>query len=451
MSLLQDTLDWLEDKNPGQDEFLQAAREVCEYIVPIVNASPQYKTHNVLQRILSADKIYEFSVVWENDKGEPEVNTGWRVQHNNALGPYKGGTRFHPTLNVSILKFLALEQSFKNSLTQLTLGSGKGGADFNPKGRSENEIRRFCNAYIKKLHQHIGPYTDVPAGDINVGDKELGFMFGEYLRLSKTYDGAISGKPIGVGGSRLRTQATGFGVIYFLEEMLKADKEDLQGKKVLVSGAGNVALHAALIAVQKGAIVLSLSNSRGLLHADGGLRESHINWLLQNGKQHSNALQSLANLKARDSASVLEYKENAAPWNIKADIAIPCATQNEVDADTAAQIIKNITFGLIEGANMPCTQDASEALLNSPLKYAPGKAANAGGVIVSTFEMQQNAAMRYESEEDLNARLNQKMIDIHKACADESNAQGNTDINYVQGANIAGFRRLADAMVSGGF
>ncbi|MFQ3249286.1 MAG: glutamate dehydrogenase (NADP+) [Glaciecola sp.] len=445
MSLLERTISWLEEKNPNQDEFLQSAKEVCEYIVPIVNASEDYKAHNVLQRILTHDQILEFTVTWENDKGYPEVNRAWRVQHSNALGPYKGGTRFHPQLNISTLKFLAFEQSFKNALTQLTLGSGKGGSDFNPKGRSENEIRRFCNAYMRAIYKHIGPNTDVPAGDINVGDKELGYMFGEYLRLAKSYDGALSGKPIALGGSCLRAQATGFGVIYFVQEMLKSQDKQIDGLSVLISGAGNVALHAALKALQLGAKVPTLSNSRGVLIAEEGLTQQQLDWLLEEGKKEKNSLESLAKKDG------LIYKKNESPWSLKADIGIPCATQNEINGDTAKKIVKNLSFGVVEGANMPCTQEASDTLLKSKLHYAPGKAANAGGVIVSGFEMQQNAMMRYETEAELDERLQQKMSDIHQACEDESRAQGNDTVNYVQGANIVGFRRLADAIVAQGY
>ena len=445
MSLLQDTINWIEQKNPNQAEFLQAAKEVCEYIAPIVNANKKYKQHNVIQRLFSFKQIVEFAVTWEDDDGKPQVNTGWRVQHNNALGPHKGGTRFHPTLSVSILKFLALEQSLKNSLTQLTLGSGKGGADFNPKGRSENEIRRFCTAYMRALQRHIGPYTDVPAGDINVGDTELGYMYGEYVRLTQSFDGAISGKPLTLGGSALRTQATGFGIIYFLSEMLKAEGDSIKGKSLIISGAGNVALHAAKKAIEQGACVLSLSNSRGMLMCESGLQLSHVNWLIDEGELEDNALKALGKKEK------LTYKANATPWDIEADIAIPCATQNEIDKKTAKQIVKNITFGLVEGANMPCTKDASAVLLSSKLKYAPGKAANAGGVIVSGFEMQQNTALRYENEENLDLRLQQKMSDIHAACVSESLEQGNKQTNYVQAANIVGFRRLADAIVAQGY
>ena len=445
MSLLSQTLEWLEQNNSGQDEFLQAAEEVCQHVVPIVNANEDYKAHNVLQRILSYQQIIEFQVIWENDNGEAEVNRGWRVQHSNALGPHKGGTRFHPKLNLSILKFLAFEQSLKNSLTQMSLGSGKGGADFNPRKRSKAEIRRFCNAYMRALSAHIGAYTDVPAGDINVGEKELGYMFGEYLRLSKSYKGVISGKPVASGGSNLRLQATGFGIIYFIEAMLSLNDDALKDKRLVISGAGNVALHAALKAVDKGAKVLSLSNSRGTLIATKGLSSSHIDYLLNQGKQEENALKALAlqhNLK---------YEESTLPWSIEADIGIPCATQNEIDHDAAKQIIQNVSFALVEGANMPCTEKAASAIQNSHLRYAPGKAANAGGVVVSVFEMQQNAAMRYESEAELDKRLHQKMHTIHASCVEESQAQGNSDIDYVQAANIAGFRRLADAIVAQGY
>jgi glutamate dehydrogenase (NADP+) len=450
MSLYEETMQWLRELAPHETEYLQAVEEVCEHIVPIVNANKAYKNNNVLQRLLLPQKIIEFAVEWENDAGSCEINKGWRVQHSNSLGPYKGGTRFHPKLNLSVLKFLAFEQSIKNALTELTLGAGKGGANFSPKGRSENEVRRFCRAYMRNLAEHIGENIDVPAGDINVSDKELGFMFGEYLNVTKRYEGALSGKPLIIGGSELRIPATGFGIIYFLEAMLAEQSEQLRGKAVLVSGAGNVALHCALKAAEKGAKVLSLSNSRGFLHSEEGLEEGDINWLIDNAGKYENALAELAN-ENRKSKTSLCFHEGKVPWDLQADIAIPCATQNEIDKDAANRIVNNIGFGLVEGANMPCTKEASSVLLESSLHYAPGKAANAGGVILSGFEMQQNSTMRYEAPNDLAKRLEQRMQAIHKACVDESKVLGEKKINYIKGANVAGFRRIADAIVARGY
>ena len=445
MSLFNETLNWIEASSPHENEYLQAAEEICEYIVPIVNANEAYKENNVLQRILVPQRVIQFAVEWEDDDHQCRVNTGWRVQHSNILGPYKGGTRFHPKLNLSILKFLALEQSFKNSLTGLSLGAGKGGADFDPTHCSENEIRRFSKAYARGLYFHIGPNTDVPAGDINVSAKELGYMFAEQLRMTGSFAGNFSGKPLVLGGSKLRVEATGYGLLYFVANMLKQIDESMEDKTVAISGAGNVAIHAAEKAIAMNAQVLTLSNSRGLFSCDQGLTQAHINWLKDNKGQSENELQELA--KSHDG----EYQEGASPWSIAADIALPCATQNEIDDNAAQQIIKNTRIALVEGANMPCTKPAIDKLIASNLLYAPGKAANAGGVILSAFEMQQNAAMRYESEDMLDKRLRQRMYEIHEACVMESNRLGNSSIDYVQGANVSGFRRLADAIVVSGF
>jgi glutamate dehydrogenase (NADP+) len=444
MSLFNETLNWIEASSPHENEYLQAAEEICEYIVPIVNSNEAYKANNVLQRILVPQRVIQFAVEWEDDNHQCQVNTGWRVQHSNVLGPHKGGTRFHPQLNLSILKFLALEQSFKNSLTGLSLGAGKGGADFDPTQRSENEIRRFSKAYAKGLYSHIGPTTDVPAGDINVSAKELGYMFAEQLRATGSFAGDFSGKPLSLGGSKLRVEATGYGLLYFVANMLEQIHESMEAKTVTISGAGNVAIHAAEKAIAMNAKVLTLSNSRGVFICDQGLTQAHINWLKDNKGKVENALQELA--KEHDG----EYQKGA-PWSMKADIALPCATQNEIDEKDAQQIIKNTRIALVEGANMPCTKPAIDKLTASSLLYAPGKAANAGGVILSAFEMQQNSAMRYDSEETLDERLQQRMHEIHKACVTESNHLGNADIDYVQGANVAGFRKLADALVASGF
>jgi len=445
MSLYNETINWIETSSPHEKEYLQAAEEICEYIVPIVNANEDYKANNVLQRILVPQRVIQFAVEWEDDDHQCRVNTGWRVQHSNILGPHKGGTRFHPKLNLSILKFLALEQSFKNSLTGLSLGAGKGGADFDPTRCSNNEIRRFSKAYAKGLNSHIGPTTDVPAGDINVSSKELGYMFAEQLRSTGSFAGDFSGKPLSLGGSKLRIEATGYGLLYFVANVLKQCNESIEDKTITISGAGNVAIHAAEKAIAMNARVLTLSNSRGLFKCDKGLTQAHINWLKENKGQVNNELQELA--KHHDG----DYQKGASPWSVKADIALPCATQNEIDESDALRIIKNTAIALVEGANMPCTKPAIDKLIDSSLLYAPGKAANAGGVILSAFEMQQNTAMRYESEDSLDERLRERMYEIHAACVTESNYLGNANIDYVQGANVAGFRKLADALVAGGY
>lgn len=445
MTLFDETMQWLKESAPNEVEYLQAAEEVCEYIVPIVNANQDYKTNNVLQRLLLPQKILQFSVEWEDDNHSCRVNTGWRVQHNNVLGPFKGGTRFHSSVNLSILKFLALEQSFKNALTGLSLGAGKGGANFDPKNASKNEIRRFSKAYISALNSHIGPKTDVPAGDINVSDTEIGYMFGQQLRMTGNYSGDLSGKPISLGGSELRTEATGYGLVYFVSNMLANIDEALENKIVSISGAGNVAVHAAEKAIGMKAIVITLSNSRGVFYCDKGLSISHLEWLKNNKRKVDNELLELS--KHFDG----EFKANEQPWDFKADIALPCATQNEIDESLAKKILNNVSIGLVEGANMPCDQQAIDLFLKSDLIYAPGKAANAGGVILSGFEMQQNAAMKYEPKHSLDERLQDRMRMIHEACVSESKQLGNESTNYIQGANVAGFRRLADALVDSGY
>lgn len=445
MSLYTSTQNWLTQQAKHQSEYLQATDEVLKHIVPIVNANEDYKSHNVLQRVLIPQQVFQFAVVWETDEGEVKVNNGWRIQHNNLLGPYKGGTRFHKSVNLSVLKFLAFEQSFKNALTGLLIGSGKGGADFDPSDCSEREIRRFCKAYIRALDAQIGATVDVPAGDINVSSKEIGYMFGELLRLNKKHEGMLSGKPTSLGGSNLRIEATGYGVMYFAKEMLNNIGDKIEDKKICISGAGNVARYCAQQAIKMGATVLSLSNSKGTFYCENGLSEQHIDWLNANQSKYNNALDELSNHLPG------EFTSNSTPWTIKADIAIPCATQNEIDKDAAATIVKNFSTAIVEGANMPCTSAATQTILDSDILYAPGKAANAGGVIVSAFEMQQHASMKYYTAYELDKRLQQRMKAIHDSCANESKALGNKKLDYVQGANVAGFRKLADAIVASGY
>jgi glutamate dehydrogenase (NADP+) len=445
MSLLDSTLDFLSQYAEHQPEYLQAAKEICQHIVPIVNANADYKKHNVLQRLLVPQQIIEFKVEWEDDNYACRVNNGWRVQHNNLLGPFKGGTRFHSSVNLSILKFLALEQTFKNALTGLPIGSGKGGSNFDPKQATENEIRRFCKAYMQSLYDHIGPNTDVPAGDINVSSFEIGVMYGQYLKQSKRFEGALSGKPIELGGSKMREQATGFGVVYFAQEVLKSQDESIEDKTICISGAGNVALHAALKAIELNARVITLSNSSGVFACDKGLKREHIDWLKDNSEKHSNALSALS--KEMDG----EFKENETPWQYYCDLALPCATQNEINDETANQIVKLTRIALIEGANMPCTSQATKIINDSSLIYVPGKAANAGGVILSGLEMQQNAALNYQNIDTLDKKLYEHMQSIHRQCVDESKSLGLSEINYSKAANIAGFRKVADAMVASSY
>jgi glutamate dehydrogenase (NADP+) len=442
MSLHTETLSWLGQHTEHEVEYRQALEESFQHIVPIVNANEEYKNHNVLQRLITPDRVLQFKVEWEDDEGNCRVNQGYRVQHSNILGPYKGGTRFHPGVNASVLKFLAYEQSFKNALTGLALGAGKGGADFDPKNASKSEIRRFCKAYMRALQPYIGANSDVPAGDINVSDTELGYMFGEYLKNQKAFDGVLSGKPIQLGGSEYRVQATGSGVIYFTEQVLKAHSCSLADQSICISGAGNVALHAALKAIEKGARVKTLSNSRGFFLNENGITEHDIQWLLTEGKGKENSLAALAD------ETDGEFIVKQSPWCIESTIAMPCATQNEIDEQQAKNIVNQGAQFVVEGANMPCTREAVHHFKQNNTTFVPGKAANAGGVILSGFEMQQNAAMRYQSESVLDQELQEAMQRIHKLCVEEGKEPGNDTIDYERGANVAAFRKLANAIVA---
>ena len=442
MSLHTDTLSWLGQHTQHEVEYRQALEESFQHIVPIVNANEDYKKHNVLQRLITPDRVLQFKVEWEDDTGACRVNQGYRVQHSNILGPYKGGTRFHPSVNTSVLKFLAYEQSFKNALTGLALGAGKGGADFDPKTASKSEIRRFCKAYMRALQPYIGANSDVPAGDINVSDTELGYMFGEYLKNQKSFDGVLSGKPIQLGGSEYRVQATGSGVIFFTEEVLQSHSSNLEDQTICISGAGNVALHAALKAIEKKAKVKTLSNSRGFLLNEKGISASDIRWLLTEGKNAENALSALAD------ESEAEFIKDQSPWCIDSTIAMPCATQNEIDEQEAKDIVNHGALFVVEGANMPCTQKAVQYFKQHKITFVPGKAANAGGVILSGFEMQQNAAMRYQSEQTLEEELKTAMKNIHEQCVQEGKDSDSDIIDYERGANVAAFRKLANAIVA---
>ncbi len=444
MSLETEVNDWLENQAKHQDEYLQVARELCEHIIPIANANSDYKKHNVVKRLLAPQQIHQFYVEWEDDNHCCNINKGWRIQHNNTLGPYKGGTRFSLNLNESVLKFLALEQTFKNALTGLSLGAGKGGADIDVKNCSHHEIRRFSKAYMRSLAPYIGYDKDIPAGDINVSNREIGYMFGEQLKHSKSYTGSLSGKPILLGGSELRNQATGFGIIYFLEQMLSECGKTVKDKSVCISGAGNVALHCAYKAIELGAKVLSLSNSKGVLFIKNGLETEHVQWLLDN-KQEPNALKTLSE------KFVGEFIDDETPWSIDCEVAIPCATQNEIDEKQAKQIVNNTTNIMIEGANMPCTHKAEKVIADSHLLHAPGKATNAGGVVLSAFEMQQNAAMRYADKGKLDTRLRERMKRIHDVCLYESKNLKRPSVDYIAGATVSAFRKLADATISLGY
>jgi glutamate dehydrogenase (NADP+) len=434
--------DFLDAKAPNQDEFHQAVTEVMEDIKPIIDQSDVYKAANIFERLVEPERQISFQVAWQKDDGTIAVNRGYRVQFNGAIGAYKGGLRFHPTVNPSVLKFLAFEQTFKNALTGLPMGGAKGGSDFDPTGRSDAEIMRFCTAFMQELHRHIGPDIDVPAGDINVGAREIGYLFGAYRRITGQFQGVLTGKDEAFGGSAMRTEATGYGVMYFLSDMLDAHEDGLEGKTIIVSGAGNVATYAAEKAIAMGAKVISLSDSSGFIHDPDGLSQEKIDWV----RMH----------KAKSGASLAVYTEKfggawtegETPWSLKGDIAAPCATQNELKSDDAKTLVKNGTMAIIEGANMPTTAQAKQVFADNQVLFAPGKAANAGGVAVSGLEITQNRKRHFDEAAEIDNALRAIMSDIHASCVSEGSRDG--AINYVKGANIAGFRKVADAIAAQG-
>ena len=445
MSISQ-AIEKIETRYAHQPEFVQAVKEVAITIAPLYDAHPEYDTFKIFERLVEPDRIIGFRINWENDKGEIQVNRGWRVQFNNALGPYKGGIRFHPTVNQSVLKFLGFEQIFKNALTGLPMGGGKGGSDFDPKGKTDNEIRRFCYAFMRELHPYVGKDVDVPAGDIGVGTREISYMFAMYKNLTHEYGGVLTGKGVGFGGSLARTEATGYGAVYFLENMLAAQDEKLEGKKVLISGAGNVSLHAAEKATMLGGIVVTVSDSKGTLYDEAGLNQEKIDWLKAQ-KAKSKPLADYVEVYGG------EWLAEQKPWQMKGDIAIPSATQNEVDKDDAKLMVDNGIKYVVEGANMPLTADAIDYIRSQRVHYAPGKAANAGGVAVSGLEMSQNSVRQYQTFEQIDSRLKDIMKNIHDSAADASEQYDQTDdgyIDYMAGANMVGFKRVADALVAYG-
>lgn len=440
--ILEDFLSELEKKNPNEPEFIQAVQSVSEHIVPYINSQQDLLELNILERIVEPERSILFKITWIDDDGNVHVNKGYRVQMNSALGPYKGGLRFHPSVNLSILKFLAFEQTFKNSLTGLSLGSGKGGADFDPRGRSEREIMRFCQAFIAELHRHIGAELDVPAGDIGVAEREVGFMFGKYKQLSNEFTGVLTGKGQSWGGSKIRKEATGYGVIYFLDLMLKERGDTLKGKRVCISGAGNVARGAAYKAIELGAKVLTLSNINGTLYDPEGFTKEMIDYV-ENFK-----LSGKTDLKDFAKKYHAQYLESKKPWSIPNDIAIPCATQNEVNEQDANQLIEHGCHYVIEGANMPCDLDAVGLFNKHKISYAPGKAANAGGVAVSGLEMAQNKLGYGWTAEEVDSKLKEIMDTIHSTCVQYGKEDGY--VNYEKGADIGGFVKVADAMKAQG-
>ncbi len=430
-------------KNPGELEFHQAVREVAESLIPYIEENPKYKEAKILERIAEPERVILFRVPWQDDKGEVQINRGFRIEMNSAIGPYKGGLRFHPTVNLGILKFLAFEQVFKNSLTTLPMGGGKGGSDFDPKGKSDNEVMRFCQSFMSELFRHIGPDTDVPAGDIGVGGREIGFMFGQYKRLRNEFTGVLTGKGIGWGGSLIRPEATGYGATYFAEEMLKVRGDSLKGKIVTVSGSGNVAQYATEKVTEMGGKVVTLSDSAGFIYDPNGIDKEKLAFIihLKNVKR--------GRIKEYADKYGVEYHEGIRPWVVKCDVAMPCATQNELNEEEAKILVGNGCFVISEGANMPSTAEAVEVFQEHQILYGPGKAANAGGVATSGLEMSQNSLRLSWTREEVDSRLHQIMKNIHLTCVKFGTRENGT-VDYVRGANIGGFVKVADAMMAHG-
>jgi len=439
---LNEFMQELKRKNPGETEFHQAVQEVAEDIVPFVNEHPEYMRAALLSRMTEPDRIISFRVCWEDDEGHIRVNRGYRVQYNNSIGPYKGGLRFHPSVNQSVLKFLGFEQVFKNSLTTLPMGGGKGGADFDPKGKSDREVMRFCQSFMTELHKHIGPNRDVPAGDIGVGAREIGYLFGQYKRLENEFTGTITGKSLEFGGSLIRTEATGYGTVYFMELMLNHRGDSLKGKNVVISGSGNVAQYAAEKVIQLGGKVLTMSDSGGYVYDKDGIDAEKLAYIIDLKTIQRGRISAYAEKYG------CEYHAGKKPWNIVCDAALPCATQNEIDAEDAKTLVKNGVIAIAEGANMPTYIDAIHIFHDNKVLYAPGKASNAGGVAVSGLEMSQNSLRISWSREDLDEKLKGIMKDIHDQCLKYGEENGHVD--YVRGANIAGFVKVANAMVAYG-
>ena len=436
-------MEWLKQRTPNEPEFHQAVSEVARTAIPYIENNKKYQGFSLMERLTEPDRVITFRVTWMDDRGRVQVNRGYRVQFSNAIGPYKGGLRFHPTVNLGVLKFLGFEQIFKNSLTSLPMGGAKGGSDFDPKGKSDAEVMRFCQAFMAELHRHIGPDTDVPAGDIGVGAREVGFLFGMYKKLRNEHTGTITGKAPQFGGSLIRPEATGYGTVFFVEEMLKRRGETLKGKVITISGSGNVAQYAAEKAIQKGAKVVTLSDSSGTIYDRQGITQEKLEWLMELKNVRRGRIKEYA-----DQFGVL-YIPNGRPWSIKCDIPLPCATQNELDENDAQELIKNGCMAVAEGANMPSTPEAVHLLQESDILFGPGKAANAGGVAVSGLEMSQNSLRLSWTREEVEKRLKDIMVNIHEQCALYGSDE-NGNIDYVAGANIAGFVKIADAVIAQG-
>ena len=434
----------LEVKDGHEPEFIQAVEEVAETVIPYIENNTKYKEAKILERIVEPERVIQFRVPWVNDAGEPQVNRGFRVEFNSAIGPYKGGLRFHPSVNLSILKFLGFEQIFKNSLTTLPMGGGKGGSDFNPKGKSDNEVMKFCQSFMTELSRHIGPNTDVPAGDIGVGGREIGYMFGQYKRLRNEFTGVLTGKGINWGGSLIRPEATGYGVVYFAEKMLNAKGDDFKNKIVSISGSGNVAQYACEKCIQLGAKVVTMSDSKGYIYDADGIDEEKLSWIMNLKNVERGRISEYANKYGNAT-----FHEGKKPWDVKVHVALPCATQNELAKDHAKILVNNGCIAVVEGANMPCNPEAIEVFTENKILFSPGKASNAGGVATSGLEMSQNSLRFNWTREEVDKKLHDIMLSIHEQCV-AYGTQEDGYIDYVKGANIAGFVKVADAMIDQG-
>lgn len=441
---INDFLELVKQRNGHEPEFLQAVQEVAETVIPYIEEHDIYKGKKILDRMVEPERVVMFRVCWVDDNGETQVNRGYRIQMNSAIGPYKGGLRFHPTVNLSVLKFLAFEQVFKNALTTLPMGGGKGGSDFNPKGKSDAEVMRFCQAFMSELYRYIGPNTDVPAGDIGVGAREVGYLFGMYKKLQNEFTGVLTGKGLSWGGSLVRPEATGYGNVYFAQQMLATKGDGIEGKKVVISGSGNVAQYAAEKAIQLGAKVLTMSDSSGYIYDDAGIDTEKLAFIMnlknvKRGRIHE-YIEAYPNAK---------FEKGKTPWGVKCDVALPCATQNELQGEDAKTLLDNGCICVSEGANMPSTIEAINTFLDAKILYAPGKASNAGGVATSGLEMTQNSLRYSWTRDEVDSKLKQIMADIHEACTKYGKDETGY-VDYVRGANIAGFVKVADAMMAQG-
>jgi len=436
-------MDGVRAKQAHESEFLQAVEEVAEAVIPFIADKPQYKSAKILERMVEPERTIMFRVPWLDDNGDIQINKGFRVEFNSAIGPYKGGLRFHPSVNLSILKFLGFEQVFKNSLTTLPMGGGKGGSDFDPKGKSDNEVMKFCQSFMTELSRHIGPNTDVPAGDIGVGGREIGYMFGQYKRLRNEFTGVLTGKGRNWGGSLIRPEATGYGTVYFAKEMLATKGDSFKGKTVVISGSGNVAQYALEKVIHLGGKVVTVSDSSGYVHAPNGFHSEHLDFLMELKNVRRGRVKEIA-----EKFDGFEFHEGGKPWEVKCDVALPCATQNELNGEEAATLLANGCICVAEGANMPSTPEAIAAFDEAKILFSPGKASNAGGVATSGLEMSQNSLRLSWTAEEVDEKLHNIMVSIHDACV-KYGKEGDY-VDYVKGANIAGFVKVADSMIDQG-